>query len=406
MSTYIVRRFFQTLAFIMLAWLVVFTVLVYVMPNGPRARYVRALDAEGFDLLQAGNQIFPGTALELEREYKLDKPWPLSFLTWLFDPNVTTDMVLDENDQLVEQTKGIDLTIGPLRLRGSGILTGDFGYVERTSGIGLNRPQPVAQVIGARWGNTVTMVGLAFTFALLLAIPIGIVAAIRHRSLLDNTLTLGTFMGFSIPPFMLGLLMVIVFGVLPYQFRARFGWEWLPYFPANGVADLDYYDSIPNRLYHLVLPVATLALPQIALLSRQVRFSMLEVMRQDFIRTAWAKGLTARRVILRHTFRNALIPIITTVGLALPVILSGAIMVETIFSYQGMGQLYYRALGGCLATGPSVEFFCPPDQRLLPLDYPTTLALTLLIIVVVAFTNMIADFLYTFADPRINYKAK
>ncbi len=381
--------------------------LVYVMPNGPRARYARALESGGIDIIQTGTQVFPATAFAMEYQYKVDKPWPFSFLTWLFDPSDTTETVFDENNDQVEVTKGIDIAIGPVRLRGSGILTGNFGYVERTSGLGISRPEPVMDVIGSRWGNTVSMIGLAFIVALLLAIPVGIIAAVRQRTMLDNALTFATFTGFSIPPFMLGMLMVIIFGVLPYQFRARFGWDWLPFFPAAYVADSsDLYDSIPNRLYHLVLPVATLALPQIALLSRQVRFSMLEVMKQDFIRTAWAKGVSARRVILKHTFRNALIPIITTIGLAIPVILSGAIMVESIFSYAGMGQLYYRALGGCLATGPSVEFFCPPDQRLLPLDYPTTLALTLLIIVVVAFSNMIADVLYTFADPRISYKSR
>lgn len=404
MSTYLVRRFLQTLAFIVIAWLVVFTVLVYFMPNGPRAIYARSLDTD--NLANANLQDSIGAAFQLEKEYKLNNPWPLSFFVWLFDPNDTTQTVMDENNVLIEESKGIDVSFGPLRLKGSGILTGDFGMVERTSGLGLNRSQTVGEVIGARWGNTVTIVGLAFLTALLVAIPIGIIAAIRSKTFLDNALTFVSFTGFSIPPFMLALLMVIIFGVLPYQFRARFGWEWFPFFPASGIADLDYYDSIPNRIYHMVLPVATLALPQIAVLSRQVRVSMLDVLKQDYIRTAWAKGLTARRVIMRHTFRNALIPIITTIGLALPVILSGAIMVETIFSYQGMGQLYYRALGGCLATGPSVEFFCPPNQQLLPLDYPTTLALTLLIIVVVAFANMIADLLYTFADPRVDYKSK
>jgi peptide/nickel transport system permease protein len=133
---------------------------------------------------------------------------------------------------------------------------------------------------------------------------------------------------------------------------------------------------------------------------------MLEVMRTDYVRTAWAKGLTARRVVLRHTFRNALIPLITTVGLMLPVFISGAIMVETIFGYSGLGQVYFQALGGCLATGPSAEVFCPGNQGLLPLDFNLALALTLLIIVVVAISNTAADLLYAVADPRINYDDK
>jgi peptide/nickel transport system permease protein len=131
---------------------------------------------------------------------------------------------------------------------------------------------------------------------------------------------------------------------------------------------------------------------------------MLEVLGQDYIRTAWAKGLSLQRVVLKHTFRNALIPIITTIGLMMPVVLSGAIMVESVFGYPGMGQLYYRALGGCLSTSPSGESNCPPGQTLLPLDYPLTLAITLMLMVAVAVANTIADILYTVADPRVNYK--
>jgi peptide/nickel transport system permease protein len=133
---------------------------------------------------------------------------------------------------------------------------------------------------------------------------------------------------------------------------------------------------------------------------------MLDVMRTDYVRTARAKGLAPFFVIGKHTLRNALLPLITTVALAIPVFLSGAIMVETVFGYSGMGQIYFRALGGCLATGSTAEFFCPKDGGLLPLDYPMTLALTLVIIVVVAFANMFADVLYAVADPRINYHSK
>jgi peptide/nickel transport system permease protein len=208
------------------------------------------------------------------------------------------------------------------------------------------------------------------------------------------------------PAFMVGTLLVIFFGVMPYALRNTYGWEWLPYFPATGTAGLDQENNIWSRIYHLVLPAASLALPQIAWLSRQVRSGMLEVMRTDYVRTAWAKGLTARRVVLKHTFRNALIPLITTVGLMLPVFISGAIMVETVFGYSGLGQVYFQALGGCLATGPAAEYFCPGNQALLPLDFNLALALTLLIIVVVAISNTIADILYTAADPRINYDDK
>src|SRR5215218_9006539 len=143
MSTYLVRRFVQTLAFIFVAWLVVFTVLVYFMPNGPRALYARELNAPQLDEEGIQNSIYH--AFEFEREYKLNHPWPISFFVWLFDPNNTTETVFGENNEEVVRSKGIDISVGPLRLKGSGILTGDFGMIERTSGLGLNHSQTVGE---------------------------------------------------------------------------------------------------------------------------------------------------------------------------------------------------------------------------------------------------------------------
>jgi peptide/nickel transport system permease protein len=124
---------------------------------------------------------------------------------------------------------------------------------------------------------------------------------------------------------------------------------------------------------------------------------MLEVLRQDYIRTAWAKGLRARRVVMRHALRNAMIPFITMIGVLVPALASGSIIVENVFSYQGIGQLYFRALGGCVVdTQP-----CSPTGY--PMDYPLALVLTFLLIVVVAVANLIADIAYTVVDPRIEY---
>jgi peptide/nickel transport system permease protein len=408
MTLYLLRRIAQTILFIFLAWLTVYTVLVYIMPSGPAREYDRIVAAtweaeriRGFQPNQPEQRTAEQRKHELESDFALNRPWPFSFLFWLFDPEDTANVDYDRDGAITP--KGIDLTIGGWRIRGSGILTGDFGDTAFSTRL---QSAPVTQVLESRWGNTITLVGTSFLAAVLLSIPVGIVAAIRQRSSADHLLTFATFTGFSMPAFMVGTLLVIFFGVLPYSFRTNFGWDWLPYFPAMGTADIDQDHNVWNRIYHLVLPAASLALPQIAWLSRQVRSGMLEVMRNDYIRTAWAKGLPARRVVLRHTFRNALIPLITTVGLMLPVFISGSIMVETIFSYTGLGQVYFQALGGCLATGDSAEALCPGNQALLPLDYNLALALTLLIIVVVALANTLADLLYAVADPRINYQDK
>ncbi len=366
------------------------TLLVYVMPGSPAAMY---------------NRSFPVEKQALNQQYGLGKPWPASFFAWLFDPDDMFSTVFDDDNVQTNIPKGVDFTIGPLHIRGSGILTGDFGVTERVLGARFIPSQPINDVIGSRWLNSLLMVGFALVLAVLVAIPIGIIAAIKQGSRLDHILTLVTFTGFSIPPFMLGLILAVLFGILPYQFRNCFGWDWLPYLPgALASTSSDSVNNVFDRLYHLILPVTTLALPQIALLSRQLRFSMLEVLGHDYIRTAWAKGLSLQRVVLKHIFRNALIPIITTVGLMMPVVLSGAIMVESVFGYPGMGQLYYKALGGCLVTSLVGEFACPPGQTLLPLDFPLTLAITLMLIVAVALANMLVDILYTLVDPRISYK--
>jgi peptide/nickel transport system permease protein len=382
MGLYIVKRVAQGLGFILVAWLLVYTVLVVLMPGGPGATY-RAIQQDG------GN---PGQAFYLANRYKVDKPWPVNFFAWLFDPADTTQFVSDRFGNAVQVPKGIDLTIGEWRLQGSGLFTLDFGYTDS-----LGNDGPVGEMLTDRWPNTALLLVASMLLAVAVSLPVGIASAVRHRSRLDHTLTLFSFAGFSIPSYLLGVFLVIGLAVLPYIWRNQYGWDWLPYLPAGFVADEGQGGSVPNRLYHLVLPAVTLALPQIAFLSRYVRSSMLEVLRQDYIRTAWAKGLRARRVVLRHALRNAMIPFITMIGVLVPALASGSIIVENVFSYQGIGQLYFRALGGCVVdTQP-----CSPTGY--PMDYPLALVLTFLLIVVVAVANLVADIAYTVVDPRIEY---
>jgi peptide/nickel transport system permease protein len=386
MGIYLVRRVGQSLGFILVAWLLVYTVLVLWMPGGPGQTYQAIVSGNG------GAGQFPFQAQGLAQRYKLDKPWPVGFFLWLFDPSDTTQFVNDDNGITLQIPKGIDFRIGDMRIRGSGLLTWDLGFTDSTG-----RDAPVNALLAERWLNSLVLVGSSILLALIVALPLGIVGAVRHRSRLDHTLTFVSFMGFSIPPYMLGVFLVIGLAVLPYIWHNQFKWDWLPYLPSSFVTDTDREGSLTNRLYHLVLPCVTLALPQIALLSRYVRASMLEVLQQDYIRTAWAKGLRSRRVILRHALRNALIPLITMLGVLLPGLASGAIIVETVFSYTGMGQLYFRALGGCIVeTQP-----CPPTGY--PMDYPLALTLTFIMIVIVALANLLADVLYTAVDPRISY---
>jgi peptide/nickel transport system permease protein len=382
MGLYVVRRVAQGLAFILVAWLLVYTVLVVLMPGGPGSTY-RAIGQDG------GN---PGQAAYLANRYKVDKPWPVSFFAWLFDPADTTQFVSDQYGNAMEVPQGIDLTIGTWRLQGSGLLTLDFGYTDS-----LGNDGPVGEMLTERWPNTALLLAASMLLAVAVSLPVGIASAVRHRSRLDHTLTFFSFAGFSIPPYLLGVFLAIGLAVLPYIWRKQYGWDWLPYLPAGFVVDEGQGASPANRLYHLVLPAVTLALPQIAFLSRYVRSSMLEVLRQDYIRTAWAKGLRARRVVLRHALRNAMIPFITMLGVLVPALASGSIIVENVFSFQGMGQLYFRALGGCVVdTQP-----CSPTGY--PMDYPLALVLTFLLIVVVALANLIADIAYTVVDPRIEY---
>jgi peptide/nickel transport system permease protein len=237
-------------------------------------------------------------------------------------------------------------------------------------------------MIGERVVNTLALTVTALLLATLIAIPIGILAAIRQYSRLDYAATTVSFIGLAMPTFWLGLMLILFFAVIPRQIHNN-GATWMPFLPPGNVNDPGQQDNLLNRAYHLVLPVTVLTFIQIAGLSRFVRASMLEVMRQDYVRTAWAKGLTQRVVILKHALRNALIPVITILMLTLPFLLSGAIITETVFNYAGMGQMYFNAV--------------------VQLDIPIVMAFLLITTTLIIVCNMLADVLYAIADPRIRY---
>jgi peptide/nickel transport system permease protein len=368
MATYIIRRFIQGFIVLVLATFVIYSILV-ITPGGPQDQ-VSALRAQ-----QGGNR--PPNAAMLEsllKAYKLDSPYPVNYLRWLFDPLDTT--AVDSNTNEVKQ-KGIDVTLLGLHIKGSGVLTGDFG-----NSVTIRKGYPVMTLMGEKLGNTLALTMTSLGLSILIAFPIGIIAAIRQYSRLDYAVTTFSFIGLSMPTFWLGLMLAIFMGVIAKQIHDG-GASWLPYLPTGFAYDTDQDDNIVNRMYHLILPVTVLCFVNIAQYSRYVRASMLEVMRQDYVRTAWAKGLAQRTVILRHALRNALIPVITVVTLSLPFLFSGAIATETIFSYPGMGQLFITSIN--------------------VLDIPLVMAFLLIITSLIIFSNILADVLYAVADPRIHY---
>src|SRR5437667_2567246 len=210
----------------------------------------------------------------------------------------------------------------------SGVLHGDLGESWT-----IARGQPVNNIIGSRLPNTIMLMTTGLVFSLLIAIVIGTVSAVRQYSLLDNFFTAFAFFGISIPAFWFGLIMLKFFGLE------------LKLFPIGGLYTVGKQDDIIDRAWHLVLPTIVLSLLQVAQWSRFLRSSLLETLRQDYIRTARANGQLERVVLFRHAFRNALIPLVTVIALAIPTLFGGAIFTETIFNWPGMGQLLIRAVG-------------------------------------------------------------
>jgi peptide/nickel transport system permease protein len=240
-------------------------------------------------------------------------------------------------------------------------LAGELGYSRLYA-------QPVTAALGPRLVNTTLLMGLSFVFSLAIAFPVGMAAARRPGSLLDEAVNLLCFAGISMPPFWLALLLILLFAV-------TLGW-----LPASGVAAVGD-GSFADRAVHLVLPVLTLTLASVGSYTRFIRAALIEVMRQDFIRTARAKGADERRVVLGHAMRNALIPVVTVIALSFGGLFSGALITETMFAYPGMGKLIFDAVMGN--------------------DYNLALAGLLFATLVTLVANLGADLAYVALDPRI-----
>lgn len=323
MTRYIVRRLLQFIPLLFLISVLLFA-LLQIIPGGSLAGYANNPNVTSADLAR------------LEQQLGVDDPLPVKYVRWL-----------------------------------GNVLRGDWGnsiYTQR----------PALQEIGDRLPNTIYLMGIAFIVALLIAIPIGLIAALRPYSIFDTVTTTIAFAGQSIPIFWFGLLLIIIFHTtLTNPLTGG------PLLPGGGMYTLGAPFALSDWLAHLLLPVTMLALYQTAQITRFMRASTLDVIHQDFVRTARAKGLHERAVVLRHAFKNAALPIVTILALDLPSLFNGAVFTETIFSWPGMGRLFITSAS---------QF-----------DYPVLMAILMINASLILFFNLIADVAYAIIDPRIRY---
>jgi peptide/nickel transport system permease protein len=238
-------------------------------------------------------------------------------------------------------------------------------------GLSLQHSIPVTTLIAQRFPASLLLAGAAMLIATVVALTLGTISALRRYSIYDYAATIFAFLGLSIPGFWLGIMLIIIFAV-------QLGW-----LPSGGMKSPDGGDLV-DRLRHLILPAISLSSFAVAQLMRYTRSSMIEVLKNDYIRTARSKGLAERVVIYRHAMKNALIPVVTVIGVITPRILGGAVITETVFTWPGMGRLAVNAA--------------------FTRDYPLVMAITLFVAVLVILSNLIADICYGFLDPRIKFE--
>ncbi|MFV1988854.1 MAG: ABC transporter permease, partial [Gemmatimonadota bacterium] len=286
-----------------------------------------------------------------------------------FNPNVSPEVI-----EQMRRNFGLDQPLLEQYVRWLGaFMTGDFGF-------SFSRLRPVADVLAEALPNTLWLGGASLLVVFVVGCLVGIVQSVRRHTRTDHALTFVALLLYSIPTFWFGVVL-IMWASSDSWLGARF--------PISGIysldyAELDFWGRIADRARHLVLPTVTLGLGSAAAVARYMRASMLETLDEDYIRTARAKGLSERRVIFGHAVRNALLPIISLVGLFLPILFGGAVVVEYIFSWPGMGRLMYDAI--------------------LARDYPVVMAASFLFATLVIVANLVADLLYAAADPRIRLR--
>ncbi|NMC13645.1 MAG: ABC transporter permease [Chloroflexi bacterium] len=345
MGQYVIRRLLQAVPLLLLVSILLF-ILVNIAPGGPLAGRGQT------------KHIRPEQAEILKRQYGLDKPLAVRYVFWLIGNDWTK---VDNDGDGVAESYG----------QSKGILRGDFGTSYRTR-------RPVLETIGDYLPNTIYLMTITLIIVALLAIPVGVISAVKQYSIFDITVTTLSFMGQAIPEFWLGLILILVF------------YAWLknpftggPLLPAGGMYTIGAPFSVWDWGKHLILPVVMGSVGWVTWYSRFLRSSMLDVIHQDYIRTARAKGLTEKRTLFIHALRNALLPLVTIFALDLPYIVAGSLYVEIIFSWPGMGRLYYQAA--------------------MDRDYPLLMAILIIGTAVVILSNLLADIVYAILDPRIHY---
>jgi peptide/nickel transport system permease protein len=289
----------------------------------------------------------------------------------------------EENVQALRRQLGLDKPLYEQYIVWMGRLAqGDLGHTVRGN-------IPVANEIRNRFPATIELSLAALTLATLFGLPTGVISAVKRNSLVDTASMFAALFGVSIPIFVLGLLLIFLVGVwlgwLPFVGRLSSG---VQIARVTGLYTVDAlldgnWSAFKDALEHLILPAVTLATVPLAVIARITRSAMLEVLNQDYIRTAYAKGLRARTVIVRHAFRNAMLPIVTIVGLQLGTLLSGAVLTETIFSWPGVGKWLFDSI--------------------VARDYTIVQTMTLIIAMIYVSVNFAVDVLYAVIDPRIRY---
>ena len=319
MAQYIVNRLLVSIPIFFGITLIVFA-LFALSPGDPVVNII------GF---AAFVEMTPEQIQAVRVQYGLDQPWPIRYARWL-----------------------------------GNALQGDLGFPFKGS-------MSVTQLLRERIGPTLLLMGSSFLVSLLIGIPMGIIMGLKQYSFTDYTLTILAFFNLSIPNFFLALGTIYIFALK------------LDLLPTNGMQSIGAPFSLTDRLLHLVLPTMVLGSFYAGVWARYARSSILEVLGQDYIRTARAKGLLEWVVIARHAFRNALLPLVTVVTLSLPALLGGSIIVETIFQWPGLGMLGWRAT----------------TTR----DYPVLMGVTLISATMILLSNLLADVLYGVVDPRIRF---
>lgn len=396
MTTFLIRRLLQMLIVIVLSAMVSYG-LLYLAPGGP-------LTVLRQGQLGGANRLTPQDIARIRARYELDLSLPVRFSRWLVGvprgplavggrqffagaqvgcavPGLVRLRYPDGRTEIIEEGCAQPVTAADLAGRrvSRGILFGDFGRSQA-----ILRDRPISILILSRLPYTLVLMGVSTLLAILIGVPIGIYSAVKQYSRFDYLMTTVAFIGASLPTFFFGIMAILVFAILAKQA----GLPYLP--PGNAIANRDYIvpllgridaGSMTDKVLHFIMPCAVLTFVNLAGWSRFVRASMLEVLRQDYVRTARSKGLHERVVIIKHALRNAMIPFVTLLAGILPALFGGAAITEAVFNWPGLGRLLVDALGRN--------------------DYTVAMALTYVSIVLLMIGYLISDILYTIVDPRI-----